>query len=169
MSDGSSIGLREATIEDVPVLEALIAESARVLCAADYTEAQIEAAIGTAWGVDTKLIQDATYFVAEVGGEIVACGGWSQRATLFGSDHQVGRQSLRLDPVHDAARIRAFFVRPGWERQGIGRTLLEKCEAEARLHGFASAELVATLPGHAYIRRWATRANSASTTRSPTG
>ena len=96
MSDGSSIGLREATIKDVPALEALIGESARVLCAADYTPAQIEAAIGTAWGVDTELIRDGTYLVAEVEGEIVACGGWSRRATLFGGDHQVGRESRLL-------------------------------------------------------------------------
>jgi GNAT superfamily N-acetyltransferase len=126
----------------------LIAESARILCASDYTPAQIEAALGTAWGVDTELIRDGTYFVAEADGNIVACGGWSRRATLFGGDHQAGRQSRFLDPEHDAARIRAFFVRPGWDRRGIGRALLENCEAEARAHGFRSAELVATLPGH---------------------
>jgi N-acetylglutamate synthase-like GNAT family acetyltransferase len=142
-----SWSLRRATIEDLPALRALIAESARVLCARDYTPAQIEAALGTAWGVDTELIRDGTYFVAEVDSQIVGCGGWSRRATLFGGDDLPGRQSELLDPACDAVRVRAFFVRPGWDRRGIGRALLERCEAEARADGFSAAELVATLPG----------------------
>ena len=139
--------LRKATLGDIPVLEGLITTSARELSRDDYSEAQIEAAIGTAWGVDTELIRDETYFVAEAAGEIVACGGWSRRKTLFGADAQAGRESKVLDPRRDSARIRAFFVRPDWARQGIGRALLARCEAEARAHGFRSAELVATLPG----------------------
>ena len=139
--------LRKATLSDVPALERLIAHSARALSREDYSEVQIEAAIGNAWGVDTELIRDETYFVAEAAGAIVACGGWSRRETLFGADAQPGRESGVLDPCRDSARIRAFFVRPDWARRGIGRALLDHCEAEARAHGFRSAELVATLPG----------------------
>ena len=139
--------LRKATLDDRPILEGLIAESARGLSRQDYTDAQIEAALGTAMGVDTKLIRDGTFFVVEAEGEIVACGGWSKRRTLFGADGQAGRQSELLDPARDSARIRAFFVRPAWARQGIGRALLQQCEAEARAQGFRTAELVATLPG----------------------
>ena len=39
--------------------------------------------------VDPMLVADGTYFVHEAGGaagEIVACGGWSYRNTLFGAD-----------------------------------------------------------------------------------
>ena len=43
--------------------------------------------------------------------------------------------------------MRAFFVHPAWARRGIGRALLERCEAEARAHGFRTLELMATLPG----------------------
>jgi GNAT superfamily N-acetyltransferase len=139
--------LRKATLDDRPVLERLIANSARDLSRQDYSEAQIEAAIGTAWGVDTELIRDETYFVAEAGGEIVACGGWSRRKTLFGTDAHAGRESEVLDPGRDSARIRAFFVRPDWARRGVGRALLDRSETEARAYGFRSAELVATLPG----------------------
>ncbi len=134
-------------MDDLPVLDALIANSARELSRQDYSDAQIESAIGTAWGVDTELIRDETYFVAEAGGEIVACGGWSRRTTLFGADVHAGRESSVLDPSRDSARIRAFFVRPDWVRRGIGRALLDRCEAEARAFGFRSVELVATLPG----------------------
>lgn len=139
--------LRPATLADVPTLETLIATSARGLSRGDYTEQQIEAALGTAMGVDSELIRDGTYFVVEAGGEIVGCGGWSRRRTLFGADAGPGRESVLLDPGREAARIRAFFVHPDAARRGIGRRLLEHCEAEARRHGFSAAELMATLPG----------------------
>ena len=134
------------------MLERLIAESVRELSSTDYTAAQIEAALGTAFGVDRELIRDGTYFVAEAAGEIVGCGGWSRRQTLFGGDRQPGRQSALLDPARDSARVRAFFVRPDWARRGIGRALIERCEAEALVDGFGSAELLATLPGHRLYR-----------------
>jgi GNAT superfamily N-acetyltransferase len=143
----ATFSLRKATLDDTPALERLIAESARGLSQPDYTDVQIEASLGTAWGLDTELIRDGTYFVVEADGQIVACGGWSRRKTLFGGDAQAGRQSESLDPARDAARIRAFFVRPNWARQGIGRALLQRCAGEARAAGFRSAELVATLPG----------------------
>lgn len=71
----------------------------------------------------------------------------SFRGTLFGGDARAGRVAAKLDPAVDAARIRAFFVDPGWARRGVGRMLLQLCEDAARAHGFRSAELVATLPG----------------------
>lgn len=50
--------------------------------------------------------------VVEVVGEIIACGGWSRRRTLFGGSRLEGRDSALLDTERDAARIRVFFVRP---------------------------------------------------------
>lgn len=144
--------LRKATLEDRPVLEQLIAASARGLSQGDYTEAQVEAALAGAFGVDSELIADGTYFVAEIGGRIVGCGGWSRRRTLFGGDAQPGRRSDPLDPARDAARIRAFFVHPERARSGIGRAILHRCEDEAREHGFRAAELLATLPGERFYR-----------------
>ena len=159
--------LRPATLADVPALERLIAASARELCRDDYTAAQIDAAIGTAWGVDRELIRDETYFVVEADGAIVACGGWSKRRTLFGGDAQPGRQSEVLDPACDAARIRAFFVHPEWARRGLGVALLERCEAEARARGFTlgraggDAPGAAPLPGVRLHRRGARRVSAA--------
>lgn len=146
--------LRLARLDEVSELEQLIAASARGLSRGDYSEEQIEAAIGTAWGVDTELIRDRTYFVVESGGERIGCGGWSRRQTLFGGDRRPGRESALLDPAKDAARVRAFFVRPDWARRGIGRALLERCEAEARAHGFRATELMATLPGERLYRAY---------------
>ena len=144
--------LRKATLEDRAALDELIAQSARGLSRADYSDRQVEAALEGAFGVDSELIRDETYFVAEADGRIVGCGGWSRRATLYGGDAQAGRSSALLDPERDAARIRAFFVHPEWARQGIGRAILERCEAEARAHGFRSAELLSTLPGERFYR-----------------
>lgn len=148
----TGFSLRKASMADRPALEELIAVSARGLSRSDYTDSQIEAALRSAFGVDSELIADDTYFVAEADGRIVGCGGWSRHATLFGGDAQPGRRSELLDPSRDSARIRAFFVHPDWARRGIGRAILEKCEAEARAHGFRSAELLATLPGHPFYR-----------------
>jgi GNAT superfamily N-acetyltransferase len=82
--------------------------------------------------------------------ELIGCGGWSKRKTLFGSDHQTNRDDAELDPVHDAARIRAFFVHPAWARRGLGRAILEECEKAIRAAGFKAIELAATLPGEPF-------------------
>jgi GNAT superfamily N-acetyltransferase len=139
--------VRRATLPDVPAIETLIVASARALCPAEYPPDVVEAALGAAWGCDTELIHDGTYFVAWVGGRLAACGGWGKRRTLFGSDRQAGRQSELLDPAADPARIRAFFVHPDFVRRGLARELMRTCEAEAKAHGFRAAELMATLTG----------------------
>ncbi len=139
--------LRKATPADIPALNELIARSARGLSTAEYRPAQIEGALRGAFGVDTQLLADGTYYVVEDGGQIVGCGGWSFRSTLFGSDARAGRDSSILNPTTEAAKIRAFFVDPGHARRGIGSLLLEHCEREARAHSYACVELMATLPG----------------------
>jgi len=143
-----SYRLRPATLADEHGLRDLIARSIRQLGAADYSAAQIEAALRGAFGVDTSLIRDGTYFVVETdGGELVACGGWSRRRTLFGSDARGGRDESLLDPRVEAAKIRAFFVDPQHVRRGLGRAILERSEGDARAAGFVAFELMATLPG----------------------
>jgi GNAT superfamily N-acetyltransferase len=139
--------IRKATLDDRAAIEQLMDESARGLSLPDYSGQQLEAALRAVFGVDTDLIRDRTYFVADAGGVLVGCGGWSKRKTLFGGDDYAGRDSGELDPTNEPAKIRAFFVHPDWARHGIGRAILSKCEGEARAHGFRSLELMATLPG----------------------
>ena len=141
------IALRLATGADIPRLSALIARSARGLSTAEYRPEQVDGALRGAFGIDTQLIDDETYFVAEENGELAGCGGWSFRSTLFGGDARSGRDASLLDPSAQAAKIRAFFVEPSKARRGVGSALLERCESEARARGFAHAELMATLPG----------------------
>lgn len=144
--------LRLATREDIPLLRDLIEESVRVLQRNDYSAEQLGAALGTAYGVDTQLIADETYYVVETrsGSDelmIAACGGWSMRKTLYGSDHGPYRDSELLDPGRDAAKIRAFFVHPDWARRGLATLILKTCEDAAYARGFRRFEMGATLTG----------------------
>ena len=137
---------------DIPALEALIERSVRELQAADYSAAQMDGALGSVFGVDRQLISDQTYFLAEKDGALIACGGWSKRASLFGSDAARTAEDALLDPLQDAARIRAFFVHPEHARRGLGRAILLACEEAIRAARFRSIELVATLPGVPFYR-----------------
>ena len=67
------VTFRLATLEDVPALRDLIPLSAHRLRQEYYTVAQIEGALGPVFGVDTQLIRDGTYFVAEASGQLVGC------------------------------------------------------------------------------------------------
>lgn len=158
-----TIRIRLAVSADIPVLRTLIDASVRGLQTRDYTPSQIESALATVYGVDTQLLADGTYFVAEAGAEqdgctaeataptftpiIVGCGGWSKRKTLYGGDQWTGREAALLVPQHDAAKIRAFFIHPSWTRRGIGTMILEACENAAVAAGFTRCEMGATLTG----------------------
>ena len=145
--------IRPAMSHEIAALGALITASARVLSQGYYTPEQAEAAIAHVFGVDSELVADGTYLVAQAaggGGDIQGCGGWSRCATLFGGDRYGGRQSGLLDPARDAARIRAFFVAPDAARRGVGAALLHACETAAAAAGFARAEFMATLPGEPF-------------------
>jgi N-acetylglutamate synthase-like GNAT family acetyltransferase len=139
--------VRLARQEDAPAIQTLIGISARALQSSHYSEAQIDGAIGSVFGVDRQLISDGTYFVAEHERQIVGCGGWSKRKTLYGGDAMKTGIDVELDPKRDSARIRAFFVHPASARCGIGRAIVLHCEKAIQLAGFRSIELVATLTG----------------------
>jgi ribosomal protein S18 acetylase RimI-like enzyme len=149
--------IRRARMADIPALDALIAASARGLSTGDYTAEQVEGALRGAFGVDTQLIRDGSYFVIEAGSRFAGCGGWSRRRTLFGSDARADRDASELDPATDAAKIRAFFIHPDFARRGLGTMLLNFCERDAAAHGFRRLEMMATLPG---IRLYAARGYS---------
>jgi len=123
---------RLAREDDIPALEALIPISTRTLQAPHYSPAQMEAALGPVFGVDRQLIRDGTYFVVECDGQIVGCGGWSKRDSLFGGDSGRSGDDALLNPECDSAGI------------------LAACESAIQAAGFHSAELVATLAGELF-------------------
>jgi N-acetylglutamate synthase-like GNAT family acetyltransferase len=149
-----SYTLRKANSTDIPAIEKLIDASVRGLQTQDYRPEQIDAALRTVFTVDTQLIEDGTYFVVEQNGEMIGCGGWSQRKTLCGGDHHAVRDNVLMDPLRDAAKIRAIFVAPQCARCGIGSILLKEAENAARAAGFRRLEMGATLTGvPVYLRR----------------
>jgi GNAT superfamily N-acetyltransferase len=152
-----NIQIRKALATDVPKLRQVIEASVRGLQAEHYSPAQIEGALQSVYGVDSQLIADGTYLVAETSESqanvaIVGCGGWSRRQTLYGGDQYGGREDSLLDPARDAAKIRAFFVHPNWARRGTGGLILGACEKAALEAGFTHLEMGATLSGVAFYR-----------------
>jgi GNAT superfamily N-acetyltransferase len=141
-----SIVLRTACAADLPALQPLVERAIAELLAPFLSAEQLRASFEI-MGLDTQLVADRTYFVAEFDGALAGCGGWSRRGTHFGGDHSPGRDARSLDPAHESARVRAMYTHPAFARRGIGRAVLNHCEQGARAAGFSSVELIATLAG----------------------
>ncbi|NHZ39668.1 GNAT family N-acetyltransferase [Massilia aquatica] len=139
--------IRLARMSEKPLLEELIARSGIGLADGFYTPPQAAAITREVFGVDSALVEDGTYFAIEDEGRVVACGGWSRRATDFGGDGAKHGNDRLLDPATEPARIRAFFVDPAMARRGLGSMLLRHCIDAAAQAGFGSLELVSTMPG----------------------
>jgi len=142
---------RLAAHADIPELRGLMNAAIGELLKPFLSPDEIAASFHV-MGLDTKLIEDGTYFVIESGASIVGCGGWSRRATLFGGDHSAGRDAALLDPRKDAARVRAMYTHPSFTRQGVGRLILRLCEDAAAREGFSRVELAATMAGEPLYR-----------------
>jgi GNAT superfamily N-acetyltransferase len=142
---------RLATPGDMPALQQLMTAAIRELLPQFLSPEKVEASFAV-MGVDTQLIEDGTYFILEEDGVMAGCGGWSRRATLFGHNHTAGRDSRLLDPASEPARVRAMYTAPGFVRRGVGRQILEMCEAAARAEGYTRTELGATKAGEPHYR-----------------
>ena len=70
--------IRRAVWADVPTLNQIVVAAAQQLNAANYSQAQIDSVLKYGYGVDTQLIEDGTYFVAEANGRLLGSGGWSR-------------------------------------------------------------------------------------------
>src|SRR5260370_6764846 len=127
MMTRANIHLRLAAPEDVPVLRALIEASVRGLQTQDYTQAQMEGALKTVFGVDSQLIADGTYIVAEAESGafestdaknsrtawmIIGCGGFGQRQTPYCRGPGAGPEGARRGPLSPAGQSSTFFVPP---------------------------------------------------------
>jgi GNAT superfamily N-acetyltransferase len=142
---------RLATADDMPALQQLMTAAIRQLLPQFLPPEKVEASFAV-MGVDSQLIEDGTYFILEEEGVMAGCGGWSRRTTLFGHNHTAGRDARLLDPASEAARVRAMYTAPMFVRRGVGRRILDLCEAAARAEGFTRAELGATKGGEPLYR-----------------
>jgi GNAT superfamily N-acetyltransferase len=143
---------RLATEHDTHALREVMSLATGTLQRGFLSEKEIAASYCN-MGLDTQLIADGTYFVIEFDNRIAGCGGWSNRATLYGGDHSEGlRDAALLVPGPDAARIRAMYTHPDYARRGIGRFILNLCESAAAQNSFDRVELMATLAGEPLYR-----------------
>ncbi len=163
-----SLTHRPARRDDMAVLKPLMDRAIGELLK-PFLPPEAVAASFSIMGLDTQLIDDGTYFVVECGGAVAGCGGWSRRATLFGGDHTAGRDAALLDPAKDAARVRAMYTHPDFTRRGIGRLVLDLCEAAAAREGFRRVELAATMAGVPLYRACGYRDIEAFESDTPSG
>jgi GNAT superfamily N-acetyltransferase len=139
--------LRVATLDDRDAIDELMKASASALFPSSYDARQTESMVRYVSDVDEMLLADGTYFVIEAEGEMVACGGWSRRDKLYTGSGDADGDVRLLDPATEPARVRAMFTRADWTRRGLGRRILDACEAAAGREGFRRLSLMATLPG----------------------
>ena len=144
---------RLAIVDDADSIQALMRTSARGLFPRFYDARQTASAVVHIARLDMSFIKDGTYFVHEVNGELVACGGWSRRAKLYADGGELPGDERLLDPVC-RARPRARDVRaqrldppgPRPRAPGVMRTGPRAQKA------FAPLLLMATLPGEPLYR-----------------
>jgi GNAT superfamily N-acetyltransferase len=139
--------LRVASLDDRAAIDALMKESATAHFPRFYGEPECSSAVRHIAVVDPLLLEDGTYYVLEVDGEMVACGGWSRRGKLYTGSGDGDDDARIIDPATEPARVRAMFVRDDWSRRGLGRRILEACEEAARMEGFSELALMSTMPG----------------------
>lgn len=139
--------LRVAMPADAALIETLMKATTAAIFPDYYDAEQTASAVRHVAQVDPMLLEDGTYFVMEVGDELVGCGGWSRRGRPYMGGSAVVDDDRMLDPASEGAHVRAMFVRADWTRRGLGRRILEACEATAGREGFRQLDLVATLPG----------------------
>jgi len=83
-----------------------------------YSGRQIASALAHVFGVDTQLIEDGTYFVAEAEKRIAGSGGWSKRKTLYGGDQSKSdKVDALLEPATEAATAvqYKFYLRTSYD------------------------------------------------------
>ena len=144
--------IRIAEERDADAIGSLMELAINQLQRGYLTPEQIEAS-KAGMGLDRLLIDDGTYFCVLEENELVGCGGWSRRATLYGGNHSAGRDPRLLDPATERARIRAMYTHPEHVRKGIGRLILNVSEKAAAAEGFSEIEMAATMAGKPFYER----------------
>jgi GNAT superfamily N-acetyltransferase len=139
--------LRLAAHHDVPAIAVLMRRSVLDSFPFFHDERETASAARYLTEPDLNLIDDGTYYVFELDGELVACGGWSKRAKVYTGTGDLPDDDRMLDPATEPARVRAMFVRGDWTRRGLGRAILDECARAAAADGYRSLVLMATSPG----------------------
>ncbi len=148
----AGLTIRPAVREDAAAIDRLAGRAVRMLLGPFLREDQM-AETDDFTVLDPWLLDDGTYFVVLISGEMIASGGWSRRQGHMRLPGARPEDARPIDPEKGAARIRAMYTDPDYARMGIGRVLLSVSETAARLAGYRRAELTATLVGEKLYSR----------------
>lgn len=135
---------RTARLDEAAAIEALQVRCVTAQEGGFYTTHQIRSFIREVGTLDLGLIADGTYYVVEDGGALIGCGGWSRRAPHY--DGSRDSNATREVTPH----IRAMFVDPRRERQGVGRAIMAHIEGAIADAGHDVVTLTAMLSGVAF-------------------
>lgn len=154
----AGLRIRRANPSDLPDIRRLQAAALRGFARRSHGDEVIESLIPYIGAFDAELVADGTFFVAEIEGEAVACGGWSVREPGFmvGEPRRRGINLPTQPGDIDVPHLHGVFVHPLFIRNGIGSALLDRIDNDLRVQGFARARLAATLSAEGFFagRGW---------------
>ena len=125
--------IRCAEPGDAAAVEAVLLSSFPSLLAGSYDPETLAQALPLITRPNPQLLGCGTYYLAELDGEPVGCGGWSRQAP--------GRTTTEPGIAH----VRHFAAAGQHSRKGIGRAIFRRCEADARAAGIRTLICYASL------------------------
>lgn len=133
-----TIEIRIAGAADASAVRQVLAASYPVLMANAYDDALLARALPLMTLANPRLLGSGTYYLAEVDGKPVGCGGWTREEPGSGL------------VVPGVAHIRHFGVAEHFVGRGVGRVLYERCAADARKSGVQRLDCYSSLNGEAF-------------------
>lgn len=111
--------IRIASVADLDATGALLVASYSSLLASHYDHDLLRRALPLITRANPTLLASGTYYVAEIAGELVGCGGW----TIANPENG--------EIIDGETHLRHFATHPEWARQGVGTSLLSRCFRDA--------------------------------------
>ncbi|NWG72437.1 MAG: GNAT family N-acetyltransferase [Parvularculaceae bacterium] len=132
-----SISIRPATLADARAVSDVLAASYSLFYRGWYRDDILDRALPAMTRANPALLASGTYYVAETGGRIVSCGGWS-------------REKVGGAATPGLFHIRHFATHPDFVRRGAAGAVIERCLAEAEAAGAHEMEALSSLPAEAF-------------------
>lgn len=128
-----SVQIRIAGTADASSIRCVLLASYPVLMAAAYDAALLARAVPAMTHANPSLLKCGTYYLAEIEGEAVGCGGWTPEEPGSGV------------VAPQIAHIRHFAVSARFTARGIGRAIYARCAEDARTSGMRHFECYSSL------------------------
>lgn len=123
MKPNPEIRVRPTTRADAERIRRVLADAFPNQLRHAYPQAILARALPLMTRPNSELLSCGTYYLAEICGETVGCGGWT---------HEEPGSGKR---VLGTGHLRHFAVASSATRQGVGRALFQRCVADARQAG----------------------------------